>query len=75
MFERNYRVQMNTIEQLPVFLTGLWTYSFFVDPKIGGLVGIGWIISRLIYRHVYLNKWRVLGSLGMHCKIQLSDLL
>ena len=38
-WERMFRVQQNTLEQLMVFLPALWIFSTFVDPTIGAAIG------------------------------------
>lgn len=56
-FERVYRVQMNTLEQLAFFLPALWLCAFYM-PKpllIGGL-GAAWIIGRILYAVGYYRE-------------------
>jgi glutathione S-transferase len=48
-FERVYRVQMNTLEQLVAFLPALWLFAWFVDPAWAATLGTAWIIGRVIY--------------------------
>ncbi|MEI6730078.1 MAG: MAPEG family protein [Pseudomonadota bacterium] len=49
-FERYYRVQMNTLEQLIVFLPALWIFSTVVYcPLIASAIGMVWIIGRILY--------------------------
>ena len=52
-FERIYRVQMNTLEQIVVFLPSLWMFAFFVNDKFAGLLGLVWSIGRIIYAKGY----------------------
>ena len=40
IWERLYRVQQNTLEQLIVFLPALWIFSYFVSPTTGAAIGI-----------------------------------
>src|SRR3984885_12111886 len=56
-FERAYRVQMNTIEQTPMFLPALWLATAYI-PAITWLgsftwipaaLGLVWIVGRLLY--------------------------
>jgi len=55
-FERAYRVQMNTLEQLIVLLPVLWIYAMSLND-IGAAVGGGiWILGRLIYAFSYIRK-------------------
>ncbi len=48
-FERTYRVQMNTLEQLMVFLPSLWTFATFVSAPWAAGLGLVFVIGRLVY--------------------------
>ena len=37
-FERIFRVHQNTIEQLVIFLPGLWMFGYYVDANVGAAV-------------------------------------
>ena len=52
-FERIYRVQMNTLEWMPIFLPSLWLFSYFTDERVGAMFGIVWIIGRYLYMRGY----------------------
>lgn len=54
-FERAFRVHANTIEQLVIFLPGLWMFGYYVDARIGAGIGLLFIIGRFIYRSAYLG--------------------
>jgi uncharacterized membrane protein YecN with MAPEG domain len=54
-FERAYRVQQNTIEQLVMFLPSLWLFSLFVSPLWGAALGAVWILGRVVYAVSYLR--------------------
>ena len=48
-FERVFRVQMNTLEWLPIFLPSLWLFAIYIsDPIAAGLGGV-WIAGRILY--------------------------
>jgi len=56
-FERYYRVQMNTLEQLIVFLPALWIFSTVVYfPLIASSIGMMWIIGRILYALGYYKE-------------------
>jgi len=54
-FERAYRVHANTIEQLVIFVPGLWMFGHYVDAQIGAGIGVVFIIGRFVYRGAYLG--------------------
>jgi len=62
-FERHFRVQMNTLEQLLMFLPALWMFGSYVSwPAACGLGAI-FIVGRGIYARSYVRdpKSRSLG--------------
>jgi glutathione S-transferase len=52
-FERVLRVQQNTLEQMVLFLPGLWLFSFYVNPLWGAGIGAIWVVGRIIYAWGY----------------------
>lgn len=52
-FERAYRVQMNTLEGMPLFLPSLWLAAFYVDDRFAAVMGLVWIVGRFIYMRAY----------------------
>jgi glutathione S-transferase len=48
-FERVFRVQMNTLEQLIAFLPALWLFALYVNPAWSSVLGAGWIVGRALY--------------------------
>jgi hypothetical protein len=54
-FERAFRVQQNTLEQLALFLPSLWLFTFYVSPLWGALVGLVWVAGRAYYAISYLG--------------------
>lgn len=54
-FERMFRVQQNTMEQLVAFIPALWLYAFLVNPMWGAGIGLVFIIGRFLYRAEYLK--------------------
>ena len=54
-FERMFRVQQNTMEQLVMFLPALWLYASLVNPLWGAGMGVIYLIGRVIYRSAYVR--------------------
>jgi glutathione S-transferase len=53
MFERAYRIQLNTIENVLLFLPALWLYAIFIGDKGAGDSGVIWLIARVWYAISY----------------------
>ena len=49
MLERYLRVQGNTLEWLPIFLGGLWLFALYWNDRIAAIVGLVWIVGRILY--------------------------
>jgi glutathione S-transferase len=54
-FERAYRVQMNTVEQMVFFLPALWLCAVLVSDVGAAIGGLIWVIGRAVYAVTYLN--------------------
>ena len=54
-FERAFRVQQNTLEQLVPFLPMAYFFAQLVSPPGAALLGLVWILGRILYMHGYLN--------------------
>src|SRR5438034_6258427 len=52
-FERAFRVQQNTLEQLVWFIPALWLFALYVSPLWGGIIGLVWIAGRAHYAVSY----------------------
>jgi glutathione S-transferase len=48
-FERVFRVQMNTLEWLPIFLPSLWLFAIYISDWIAAVIGLVWIAGRIVY--------------------------
>jgi glutathione S-transferase len=52
-FERVFRVQMNTLEWLPIFLPSLWLFAIYISDQWAAVVGLIWILGRILYTTGY----------------------
>jgi hypothetical protein len=53
-FERRLRVQENTIEQLVVFVPGLFLFAAYVSEPAAAGLGLVFIVGRALYARAYL---------------------
>ena len=56
VFERYYRVQMNTVETLLAFLPGLWLGAKYWSPTYAALLGVVYLIGRIVYLKTYVHE-------------------
>lgn len=63
VFERHFRVQMNTLEQLMLFLPALWIFAAYISPLWAAALGVVFVLGRAIYAISYVRdpKSRSLG--------------
>ena len=54
-FERAFRVQMNTLESVLMFLPALWLATTYGAPLWAGLAGLVWVAGRVWYATAYLR--------------------
>jgi len=52
-FERRYRVQVNTLEQMPLILPLMWLCAVTVGDPWAALGGLVWSVGRIIYARGY----------------------
>jgi glutathione S-transferase len=76
IFDRAYRVQLNTLEQMGIVLPFLWVAAFYPIrwAWLAPLVGLLWVISRIVYRVGYMAdpERRLMGAmLGGVCNLAL----
>ena len=55
IFERHFRVQMNTLEQLIVFLPGIYMFAHYFSPKVAAALGVVYLIGRELYAFTYVK--------------------
>lgn len=53
-YERWYRVQLNTVEQLMVFLPALWLCAYLGATTVATVAGIAFLVARPIYAATYV---------------------
>ena len=54
-FERLFRIQMNTLEQLIVFLPGLYLYALYFSPYVAAALGVVYLLGRELYAFTYVR--------------------
>jgi glutathione S-transferase len=54
-FERMFRVQQNTMEQIVMFIPALWLFAQFVNPIWAAGMGVVYLVGRAIYRVAYVK--------------------
>ncbi len=53
VFERHFRIQQNTLEQLVAFLPGLYLFSSYFNPVWAAAIGVVYLIGREMYSMSY----------------------
>ena len=56
IWERYFRVQQNTLEQLIVFVPAMLAFSHYVSSVWVLLPGITFLIGRQVYAHLYIKE-------------------
>jgi hypothetical protein len=54
-FERIFRVQQNTMEQLIIFFPALWIFGYYVSATVGAGLGALFLIGRIMYARGYVQ--------------------
>jgi uncharacterized MAPEG superfamily protein len=55
VFERHFRVQQNTLEQLVVFVPALWMFAYYVNVTAAAALGGVFILGRFLYAASYVS--------------------
>jgi glutathione S-transferase len=53
MFERAFRIQMNTLESAILMLPALWLYAGFIGDRGAGAMAGVWLVGRIWYAMAY----------------------
>jgi len=62
MFERAFRVQMNTLESAVIFFPALWLCALFFGPLTASALGALWLLGRIWYAAAYLREPKTRGG-------------
>jgi glutathione S-transferase len=54
-FERWFRAQQNTVEQLIVVIPALWIFGWTLDPRWAAALGAAFIVARAFYVYGYVK--------------------
>jgi glutathione S-transferase len=78
-FERVFRVQMNTLEWMPIFLPSLWLFAIYISDPVAAGLGVVWIAGRVLYMTGYSQATKKRGPgfaiQGLACGILLLGAL
>jgi uncharacterized membrane protein YecN with MAPEG domain len=55
VFDRYFRAQMNTLEQLVVFLPSLWLFAHYINAWAAVALGLLFIVGRALYFRGYVQ--------------------
>jgi glutathione S-transferase len=53
LFERAFRIQMNTLENVVGILPALWLYAAFIGDRGAAVAGMIWLAARVWYAIAY----------------------
>lgn len=56
VFERYYRVQMNTLESLMLFIPAIFLFATYVSAQFAAILGIVFIIGRYLFFRAYIKE-------------------
>ncbi len=56
VLERTIRAHYNTLEWLPLFLAPLWLFAIYWSDLVAALVGVVWIVGRILYQRGYVAE-------------------
>lgn len=75
-FERAYRVQMNTLEQMGITFPLFWVATLFplTFVQVVPAIGVVWVVGRILYMRAYMADpgRRLVGMMiGLFCNVAL----
>lgn len=56
VFERYFRVQQNTMEQLIVFVPSMWLFGLYVSTVWAAGLGLLFVVGRALYLKAYVKE-------------------
>ena len=62
IFERTFRVQQNTMEQLVIFIPGMLLFAYFVSPLWALVPGAFYLVGRQLYARAYVADPKKRGT-------------
>ena len=54
LFERCFRVQQNSLEQMAAVIPALWLFAFYVHAGSAALLGVAYLLGRTLYARAYV---------------------
>ncbi|MCY4427317.1 MAG: MAPEG family protein [Halieaceae bacterium] len=54
-FERVFRVQQNTVEQLIILYPALWIFGYYVHAQAAAALGLVFLLGRIVYARGYVK--------------------
>ena len=54
-FERCFRVQQNTLEQLIIFIPAIYIFAAYINPLVAVGIGLVFIVGRVLYFKAYIS--------------------
>ena len=79
-FERVFRVQQNTVEQLIILYPALWIFGYYVHEQAAAALGLVFLLGRILYARGYVKDPEkrgpgfIIGSLAL-LTLLIGDLL
>ena len=56
VFERYFRVQQNTLEQLIIFIPAIFIFAHYLHAVSAAVIGVFFIVGRAIYARAYVAE-------------------